>query len=34
FGAMREWHAQIEQDMALGASGQFALSEELKMLSL
>ncbi|HDX1088902.1 TPA: division/cell wall cluster transcriptional repressor MraZ [Pasteurella multocida] len=29
-----EWHAQIEQDMALGASGQFALSEKLKMLSL
>ncbi|MGY4676270.1 division/cell wall cluster transcriptional repressor MraZ [Pasteurella sp. P03HT] len=29
-----EWQAQIERDMALGASGQFALSEELKMLSL
>ncbi|SPY32239.1 protein MraZ [Pasteurella canis] len=29
-----EWQAQIEKDMALGASGQFALSEELKMLSL
>lgn len=29
-----EWHAQIEKDMTLGASGQFALSNELKMLSL
>ncbi len=29
-----EWQAQIEQDMTLGASGEFALSEELKMLSL
>ncbi|WP_386692633.1 MULTISPECIES: division/cell wall cluster transcriptional repressor MraZ [unclassified Lonepinella] len=29
-----EWNAQIEQDMALGSSGQFALSEALKMLSL
>ncbi|WP_439287113.1 division/cell wall cluster transcriptional repressor MraZ [Lonepinella sp. BR2357] len=29
-----EWHAQIEQDMALGASGEFALSDALKTLSL
>ncbi|WP_439241358.1 division/cell wall cluster transcriptional repressor MraZ [Lonepinella sp. BR2474] len=29
-----EWHAQIEQDMALGSSGQFALSDALKTLSL
>lgn len=29
-----QWQAQIEKDMQLGASGQFALSEELKMLSL
>lgn len=29
-----EWQAQIEKDMQLGMSGQFALSEELKMLSL
>lgn len=29
-----EWQAQIEQDMALGAGGEFAMSEELKMLSL
>ncbi|WP_439294777.1 division/cell wall cluster transcriptional repressor MraZ [Lonepinella sp. BR2882] len=29
-----EWNAQIEQDMALGSSGRFALSEALKMLSL
>ncbi|MDH2927710.1 division/cell wall cluster transcriptional repressor MraZ [Lonepinella koalarum] len=29
-----EWNAQIEQDIALGSSGQFALSEALKMLSL
>ena len=29
-----EWQAQIEKDMELGMSGQFALSEELKMLSL
>lgn len=29
-----EWHTQIEKDMALGASEEFALSDELKMLSL
>ncbi|WP_386689821.1 division/cell wall cluster transcriptional repressor MraZ [Lonepinella sp. MS14437] len=29
-----EWYAQIEQDMALGSSGQFAVSEALKTLSL
>ncbi len=29
-----EWSAQIEQDMALGSSGQFAVSEALKTLSL
>lgn len=29
-----QWQAQIQQDMALGASAQFALSEELKTLSL
>ncbi|EIJ67709.1 division/cell wall cluster transcriptional repressor MraZ [Pasteurella bettyae] len=29
-----EWHAQIEQDMALGSTMEFATSEELKMLSL
>lgn len=29
-----EWHAQIEQDMVLGSSSEFAMSEELKMLSL
>lgn len=29
-----EWSAQIEQDMALGATGEFALSEALKTLSL
>ncbi|TDQ58000.1 MraZ protein [Mesocricetibacter intestinalis] len=29
-----EWQAQIEQDMALGSSAEFASSEELKMLSL
>lgn len=29
-----EWQAQIEQDMALGSSDEFSLSEELKMLSL
>lgn len=28
------WEAQIAQDMALGMSGQFALSDELKTLSL
>ncbi|MGQ0285744.1 division/cell wall cluster transcriptional repressor MraZ [Pasteurellaceae bacterium 22721_9_1] len=29
-----EWNAQIEQDIALGSSEQFALSEALKTLSL
>ncbi|ACA32273.1 division/cell wall cluster transcriptional repressor MraZ [Histophilus somni] len=29
-----EWQAQIEKDMTLGASGQFAMSEALSMLSL
>ena len=29
-----EWQAQIEKDMALGATDSFALSEELKTLSL
>lgn len=29
-----EWQAQIEQDMALGMSGQFAMSEALNTLSL
>ncbi|NBI12357.1 division/cell wall cluster transcriptional repressor MraZ [[Haemophilus] felis] len=29
-----EWYSQIEKDMELGASDEFALSEELKMLSL
>lgn len=29
-----EWQTQIEKDMALGASGQFALSEALNTLSL
>ncbi|MDU8924102.1 division/cell wall cluster transcriptional repressor MraZ [Pasteurellaceae bacterium LIM206] len=29
-----EWQAQIEKDMALGLSGEFAMSEELKTLSL
>ncbi|TCJ97884.1 MraZ protein [Volucribacter psittacicida] len=29
-----EWQAQIEKDMQLGMSDQFALSEELKTLSL
>lgn len=29
-----EWQAQIEKDMALAASGQFAMSEALSMLSL
>ncbi|WP_044470609.1 division/cell wall cluster transcriptional repressor MraZ [Mannheimia massilioguelmaensis] len=29
-----EWHAQIEQDMSLGSTMEFATSEELKMLSL
>ena len=29
-----EWQVQIQQDIALGSSGQFALSEELKTLSL
>ncbi|CAM3809712.1 division/cell wall cluster transcriptional repressor MraZ [Avibacterium gallinarum] len=29
-----EWHAQIQQDMALGASGQLAQSPELITLSL
>lgn len=30
----QEWQQQIEQDMALGLSGELAVSEELKMLSL
>ena len=29
-----EWQAQVEQDMALGATETFALSEKLKTLSL
>ncbi|MGC7560616.1 division/cell wall cluster transcriptional repressor MraZ [Pasteurella sp. PK-2025] len=29
-----EWHAQIEKDMALAATDEFAQSDELKMLSL
>ena len=30
----QQWFAQIEQDIALGSSGQLALSDELKALSL
>lgn len=29
-----EWNTQIEQDIALGSSGEFAVSEALKTLSL
>lgn len=29
-----QWQAQIEKDIALGSSGQLALSEVLKMLSV
>lgn len=29
-----EWYAQIEEDMAVGASAEFTANDELKMLSL
>ncbi|OOF70213.1 division/cell wall cluster transcriptional repressor MraZ [Rodentibacter caecimuris] len=29
-----EWYAQIEEDMAVGATSEFTATEELKMLSL
>ena len=29
-----EWYAQIDEDIAVGGSAEFAMDEDLKMLSL